>query len=99
MYRLRVLWSRNAARNAAKTGGPVERPLLESRYKPLVLLIELNANSGFSYKYTNGGCAFRAKKASLSGVRVACGGKLLNVRFAPKAVVQRGAMCHERQRL
>jgi hypothetical protein len=30
----------------------VKSALLESRYKPLVLLIELNANSGFWYKYT-----------------------------------------------
>jgi len=47
-----VVIARNGARNAAKTGGPMESALLESRRKPLILLIELKAHSGFWYKYT-----------------------------------------------
>jgi hypothetical protein len=41
----------------------VESALLESRYKHLVLLIELKADSVFWYKYTIGGDKSRSKGA------------------------------------
>jgi hypothetical protein len=53
----------SGARNAAKTIEPVESALLESRYKHLVLLIELKADSVFWYKYTIGGDKSRSKGA------------------------------------
>ena len=52
----------NGARNAAKTGGPLENAFLESRYKLLILLIVSTADSAFWYKYTFGGGGLRAKK-------------------------------------
>jgi hypothetical protein len=54
---------RNGIRTAAKTGASAESALLESRYKPLVLLIELNADSVFWYKYTIESSVFRCFSA------------------------------------
>jgi hypothetical protein len=45
--RASVVIARNGVRNAAKTGGAMERALLASRYKPLILRTKLKLNGAF----------------------------------------------------